>query len=432
MKELPKLPFQGVPTDPATLFADYQQARKVTEAICAPLEIEDYMVQAMTDASPARWHLGHVTWFFETFILKEYTPGYKPVNDVYAYLFNSYYNSAGPQFYRPHRGLISRPTVKQVYDYRKQIDEHMADLIETAPPHLMEGLVGSLIILGVNHEQQHQELLVTDIKYNLSVNPLHPVYQKVNIPSLPPAAPLRWVHFEGGLHTIGHDAQGFAFDNEWPRHQAYVAPFLLASRPVTNAEFMEFIEAGGYERVDLWLSAGWRTMKEQGWQAPLYWEKHDGLWWHHTMSGFLPVDQNALLCHVSYYEADAYARWRDKRLPTEEEWEFAALRQPLQGNLLESGLYHPLGGTSPRAGQELEHMFGDVWEWTKSAYLPYPGFQPLQGSVGEYNGKFMVNQMVLRGGSCATPLSHIRPTYRNFFPPDARWQFSGVRLADDA
>ena len=284
--------------------------------------------------------------------------------------------------------------------------------------------------LGVNHEQQHQELLVTDIKYNLSVNPLRPAYHDVKLPRGGSTTPSRWVDFDRGVHSMGHDGTGFAFDNEWPRHKTYNRPYRLGSRLVTNSEYLEFMEAGGYDSADLWLSDGWKVVHAQGWGAPLYWEQVDGEWWVQTMSGMQPVDEHGPVAHVSYYEADAYARWRGVRLPTEQGWEHAAEGEPIHGNLLESGLYHPVPAAGN--GQRLEQLFGDLWEWTQSPYAPYPGFRPMEGGLGEYNGKFMVNQMVLRGGSCATPGSHIRETYRNFFPPDARWQFSGIRLADDA
>ena len=420
--------FTGTPRDAGPLVDAYQQTRRVTEAICAPLAIEDYVIQAMPNASPAKWHLGHVSWFFDAFILKQRLAGYQPLNPKYYHLFNSYYNGAGPQFSRPARGLLSRPTVEETYKYRAYVDESMLTLIETTGPGQLPAL-GSLVVLGLNHEQQHEELLITDLKYNLSVNPMRPAYQSTQIPRASTARPLRWIDFEGGLHWIGHDGNGYAFDNEWPRHQVYGAPYRLGSRLVTNGEFIEFIDGGGYTTADLWLSDGWRTVQEQGWDAPLYWERMNGQWWAYTMSGMQPVDENGPVAHVSYYEADAYARWRGKRLPSEQEWEHAAAGEPIEGNFLDSGVYHPVpaGGS----GRGFDQIFGDLWAWTRSPYAPYPGYKPLDGVLGEYNGKFMVNQMVLRGGSCATPRSHIRATYRNFFQPDARWQFSGIRLAED-
>lgn len=429
MGKNPLLLFDAIPNDPATLIADYQEVRQTTERLCAPLPIEDHMIQAMPDASPTRWHLGHVSWFFETFILKPHLSGYQLVNSIYQLLFNSYYDSAGPQFYKSHRGHLSRPTVAEVYEYRKRVDEGMSDLLEITDPQKLPE-IGSLIVLGLNHEQQHQELILTDLKFNLSVNPLRPAYHEREIPQGESTPPLYWIEFEDGVHSIGHDRKGFAFDNEWPRHQTYLRPYRLASRLVNNGEYMEFMEGGGYQRSDLWLSEGWKTVQAQGWNAPLYWEKVDGTWWTQTLSGMQPVDEHAPVVHVSYYEADAYARWRDKRLPTEQEWEHAAERELLEGNLQESGLYHPLPAKDDNS--RLKQLIGDVWEWTRSPYAPYPGFRPIEGDVGEYNGKFMVNQMVLRGGSCVTPQSHIRASYRNFFPPEARWQFSGIRLADDS
>ena len=421
--------FSGIPSDPGALVAKYQTTRRVTEDICAPLAIEDYVLQNMPDASPAKWHLGHVSWFFETFLLKPYLLEYESPDPRYAYLFNSYYNGAGPQFTRAERGNLSRPTVASTYEYRAHVDRSMLTLVEASAPDELN-FRASLVELGLNHEQQHQELLVTDIKYNLSVNPLRPAYHAREIPTGDASVPMRWVDFVGGLVWIGHDRTGFAFDNEWPRHQTYSRPYRLASRPVTNGEYLEFIQDGGYDRPDLWLSEGWKVRQDRGWKAPLYWEKADGDWWSQTLSGMQPLHCHGPVVHVSYYEADAYARWRGLRLPTEQEWEHAAETEPIRGNFLESGIFHPVPASED--GPSLHQVYGDVWEWTQSPYSPYPGFRPLEGALGEYNGKFIVNQMVLRGGSCATPQSHIRPTYRNFFPPDARWQFSGIRLADDA
>ena len=415
--------------DPGTLVASYNDIRETSERLCAPLEIEDYVLQAMPDVSPAKWHLGHVSWFFETFLLKSHLPEYQLLNPKYQYLFNSYYNSAGPQYPRPQRGHLSRPTVAEVYEFRAHVDRSMLALVETTDPQQL-AMLAPIIVLGINHEQQHQELLLTDIKYNLSVNPLRPAYQSKELPRATATPPLRWAEFDGGLHWIGHDGNSFAFDNEWPRHQTYNRPYRLASRLVTNGEYVEFMEAGGYQNPELWLSEGWRVVQERQWTAPLYWEQVKGKWWTQTLSGMHLIDEHGPVAHVSYFEADAYARWRGKRLPTEQEWEHAAEQETIQGNFLESGIYHPVPATGD--GSRLDQLFGDLWEWTQSAYTPYPGYRPLEGAFGEYNGKFMVNQMVLRGGSCATPQSHIRATYRNFFPPTARWQFSGIRLADDA
>jgi ergothioneine biosynthesis protein EgtB len=413
---------------PGALAGIYQDVRRTTEAICAPLAIEDYVLQAMPDASPAKWHLGHVSWFFETFLLMPHLSGYSQHTPLYQYIFNAYYNTVGPQHTRAHRGHLSRPTVKEVYEYRAHVDGAMLALLESAAPETLASLEYPMA-LGINHEQQHQELLYTDIKYNLSVNPLRPAYQATRLPVGKRTAPLRWVEFDGGLQWTGHDGNGFAFDNEWPRHQTYVRPFRLASRLSTNSEYLEFMVAGGYRTPALWLSDGWRVVQERRWSAPLYWEQVDGRWWTQTLSGMQPVDEHGPVAHVSYYEVEAFARWSGKRLPTEHEWEHAAQGVPVEGNLLDSGIHHP---APPLGDSRLEQLYGDLWEWTQSPYAPYPGYRPKEGALGEYNGKFMVNQMVLRGGSCVTPRSHIRATYRNFFPPDARWQFSGVRLADDA
>ena len=406
----------------------YLEIRRTTEQLSRPLAIEDHVLQAMPDVSPTKWHLAHVSWFFETFLLTPHLPGYEPLNRAYTFLFNSYYNGIGPQFSRPARGHLSRPTVAEVFAYRTWVDRGMERLLASMDIE-RAGAVAALVELGLNHEQQHQELILTDIKYNLAVNPLHPAYHATAVPRGTATAPLDWRELRGGLVPIGYDGAGFAFDNEGPRHTVYLRPFRLANRPTTNGEYLEFIDAGGYRTSGPWLSEGWRAVQERGWQAPLYWERQDGSWWTQTLSGFLPLDLHAPVTHVSYYEADAYARWRGARLPTEPEWEHAATRVPIGGNLQEHGIFHPLPATSD---EPLAQLFGDVWEWTQSAYAPYPGYRAEPGAVGEYNGKFMVSQLVLRGGSCVTPASHIRASYRNFFPPDARWQFSGIRLAEDA
>ncbi|MGH7313390.1 MAG: ergothioneine biosynthesis protein EgtB [Candidatus Rokuibacteriota bacterium] len=406
----------------------YQTVREVTERLCAPLAVEDYVVQAIPEASPAKWHLAHTTWFFETFVLQAYRPGYRPLEPQYRYLFNSYYNAVGAQFPRSERGHLSRPTVAEVYAYRAHVDKAMAELLErqavNAGPALTE-----VVTLGLHHEQQHQELLLTDLKATFGANPLAPAYQALELPRNRSAAPLEFVDVPGGLVAVGHDGAGFAFDNERPRHEVHLRPYRLASRPVTNGEYLAFMDADGYQRPELWLSDGWATVGTQGWQAPLHWRRRDGAWWLYTLSGLVPVDAEAPVTHVSYYEADAYARWRGRRLPTEQEWEHAAAGRTIEGHFQEAGLYQPL--PAPDRGR-LVQLFGDVWEWTQSPYVAYPGFRPLADGLGEYNGKFMVNQLVLRGGSCATPRSHLRASYRNFFPPGARWQFSGIRLAEDA
>jgi ergothioneine biosynthesis protein EgtB len=413
--------------DRSALLARYHEVRRTTERLCAPLSPEDQVVQAMPDVSPTKWHQAHVSWFFDTFLLEPELAGYAPRHPAYRVLFNSYYNGVGPQFSRPDRGHLSRPSVTEVQAYRAWVDDGIAALVERTPAARLAALV-PLLELGLHHEQQHQELILTDIKYNLGVNPLHPAYHAVTPPrGTPPPRP-GWAAHAGGLQPVGHAGEGFAFDNEGPRHTVFLQPFRLADRLVTNGEYLSFIEAGGYGTAPLWLSEGWRTVQERGWQAPLYWARRDGAWWTQTLSGLLPLDPHAPLAHVSYFEADAYARWRQARLPTEQEWEHAARDAPVRGNLQDTGIFHPL----PISVTGGDQTFGDVWEWTQSAYTPYPGYRAVPGAVGEYNGKFMVSQLVLRGGSCVTPASHIRASYRNFFPPDARWQFSGIRLASDA
>jgi ergothioneine biosynthesis protein EgtB len=411
------------------LVARYHAVRRTTERLCRPLAIEDHVVQAMPDVSPTRWHLAHVSWFFETFLVAPYLPDHQPPDAAYRFLFNSYYNEVGPQFSRAARGHLSRPTVAEVHAYRARVDDAMGRLLESVDAERLAGLA-PLVELGLHHEQQHQELILTDIKFNLAVNPLRPAYHDVApVPGTAPP-PAGWRAFAGGLHPIGHEGPGFAFDNEGPRHAVYLRPFRLARRLVTSGDYLAFMEDGGYRTWAHWLSEGWRTVQEWGWRAPLYWERRDGQWWTQTLSGLQPLDPHAPVAHVSYYEADAYARWRGARLPTEQEWEHAAAGAAIRGNLQETGVFHPLplaGGDQADLGQ----LFGDVWEWTQSPYVAYPGYRPPAGAVGEYNGKFMVNQMVLRGGSCVTPRSHLRASYRNFFPPDARWQFSGLRLAED-
>jgi ergothioneine biosynthesis protein EgtB len=397
----------------------YTTVRQATTTLSAPLAAEDMAVQPMPDASPTKWHLAHTTWFFETFILKG-TPGYRRFHPQFEYLFNSYYNTLGPQWYRPHRGLLTRPTVAEILEYRAHVDAGMARLLESG------SYPAAVVELGLNHEQQHQELMLTDVKYLLSQNPLRPVYREApRPPTAGTGAAAGWLEGVVGIHAIGHEGAGFAFDNEYPRHDELIRPFRIANRLVTNAEYLAFIGDGGYRRPELWLSDGWTAVRERGWEAPLYWAEHEGAWWSYTLAGFRPVGEAEPVCHVSYYEADAYARWRGARLPTEAEWEVAARNTPLTGNFVESRRFHPVPGDGET------QFFGDVWEWTGSPYLAYPGYRPVEGALGEYNAKFMCNQFVLRGGSCATPASHIRATYRNFFPPDARWQFSGVRLAED-
>ncbi|MEQ8789228.1 MAG: ergothioneine biosynthesis protein EgtB [Pirellulaceae bacterium] len=422
----------------------YRQVRDFTESLCATLEVEDCVVQSMPDVSPTRWHLAHTTWFFETFLLRRFATGYKPYDSAYEVLFNSYYNTVGPQFPRAQRGLLSRPTVRQVHRYRQAVDEQTAALLRD-PPGENAAEILRVLEIGLHHEQQHQELMLTDIKHVLSCNPLFPVFRSREAATTrgngkpapspqrrPPGEISDWHSYEEGLFEFGHDGQGFAFDNEGPRHQQFLADFELADRLVTNGQYQAFVEDGGYRRPQLWLSAGWAQRQSESWESPLYWHRRDGQWLHFTLNGLEPIDADQPVCHVSYFEADAFARWAAARLPRELEWEHAADPGRIEtGNFVESGALRPTaageegGFTCPR------QMFGDVWEWTASPYAAYPGYRPPVGALGEYNGKFMCNQYVLRGGSCATSRTHIRPTYRNFFPPDARWQFSGIRLARD-
>jgi ergothioneine biosynthesis protein EgtB len=404
----------------------YRDVRAMTERLAEPLSAEDCQVQPMPDASPVKWHLAHTTWFFETFLLAPRAPGYRPYHPSFNYLFNSYYNAVGRRIARPERGLLTRPGLAEVYAYRGAVDEAVARFLSTADAATLSDMA-PVIELGLNHEQQHQELIVTDIKYTLSMNPLHSAYlPDAAAPRDGSAPPSAWRTFPGGVHWIGHEGDGFAFDNEGPRHRVYLEPYQLASRAVTNSEYLEFIGDGGYIRPELWLSDGWNGSTSRGWEAPLYWECVDGAWWTKTLGGFRPVCASEPVCHVSFYEADAFARWVGARLPTEAEWEVAVQGEEPRGNFLEAGNFHPLAA---EGGTKLAQSFGDVWEWTQSPYTPYPGMRPAAGALGEYNAKFMCNQIVLRGGSCATPGSHIRSTYRNFFPPEARWQFSGIRLA---
>jgi ergothioneine biosynthesis protein EgtB len=384
----------------------------------------------MPDVSPAKWHLAHTTWFFETFILKKWVPDYRAEVPEYAYLFNSYYNAAGDMHRRDLRGLISRPTVEDTRRYRASIDSHIENLLgDTDDKFLNE--IEPIVILGIHHEQQHQELLITDIKHIFAQNPLHPVFRerKIDIVSAKPA-PLSFLEFDEAIVEIGYNGNEFSYDNEGPRHRALVLPFSLATRPITNGEYIAFIEDNGYARAEFWLSLGWTTVNEQRWPAPLYWEKLDGTWWNFTLSGFRPVDEAEPVTHVSYFEADAFANWSKARLPTEFEWERAATNLPMNGNFVESERFHPQASNAA-PDRQLMQMFGDVWEWTRSSYSPYPGYRAAPGALGEYNGKFMCNQYVLRGGSCATSQTHIRRTYRNFFQPEKRWQFNGIRLARD-
>jgi len=410
------------------LAARFCSVRQQTETLCEPLTPEDMMVQSCPEASPAKWHLAHTTWFFETFLLSEFLPGYRPFHADFIWLFNSYYNTVSDQPLKKLRGSFSRPSLAEILDYRRHVEEGMTRLIESG---ISEDVRRS-VVLGLHHEQQHQELLAYDIKNAFWSNPLHPAYRAGELPASRPAA-LSWVENEGGLVEIGYGGDGFCFDNEQPRHKVFLEPFELGSRLVTCGEYLEFIADGGYQRAELWLSEGWDTVKAQEWKAPLYWFQQEENWRVFTLRGAASLQalRDTPVCHVSYFEADAFARWAGKQLPTEMEWESSAATLPdgseAEGNLLESGFLHPVGAG---AGDGLLQMFGDVWEWTASAYLGYPGFSALPGALGEYNGKFMCNQMVLRGGSAVTPASHIRSTYRNFFSPATRWQFSGIRLAN--
>lgn len=405
----------------------YQQIRQATARLAAPLSPEDCAVQSMPDCSPAKWHLAHTSWFFETFVLETTLGNYQHFDPQFRYLFNSYYQTVGAQYQRPQRALLTRPTLADVLHYRQHVDEQMQRLFaqsEALSPALL-----AIIVIGLHHEQQHQELLLTDIKHLFSFNPLHPAYQSAPTPKDALAPHLRWHRYEEGVYQVGHEGNGFCFDNEQPRHRVFLNAFELASRLVTNREYLEFMRDGGYSTPMLWLSDGWHKVQQEGWQAPLYWQQQEGQWFTHTLNGWLALNPDEPVCHLSYYEADAIARWSGARLPNEAEWEVAAAPLTIIGNFVESGALHPQAATM--SGEAPLQMFGDVWEWTQSAYTAYPGYQPSPGALGEYNGKFMCNQLVLRGGSCASPQSHLRASYRNFFPPEARWQFSGVRLARD-
>jgi ergothioneine biosynthesis protein EgtB len=414
----------------STLAARFAEVRRTTEHICAPLSAEDQMLQPMADASPAKWHQAHTTWFFETFILLPYAPGYQAFDERFTFVFNSYYKQLGGHPIRANRGLMSRPSLDEVRAYRAHVDDAMQSLLarEVSPD------IAALVELGLNHEQQHQELIVTDAKYALWSQPLRPAYREPRTgatrpvehrPKNPPN-----LNFAEGIYEIGHAGDDFSFDNETPRHRLLLQEFSLVPRLVTNGEYLEFMRDGGYSNPSIWLSEGWDTVNAEGWRAPLYWEERDGQWFSFTMNGMREVNPGDPVCHVSYFEADAFARWAGARLPLESEWEIAAQELveqsgDIRGNFLDSDAFQPL----PVSDQGGAQLFGDVWEWTASQYTAYPGFQPAAGALGEYNGKFMCNQFVLRGGSCATPRSHIRASYRNFFPPHARWQFMGIRLA---
>ncbi|MEZ5558573.1 MAG: ergothioneine biosynthesis protein EgtB [Pseudomonadales bacterium] len=423
---------QQHPGRSGTIPADrYASIRQATEKLCAGLATEDYGVQPMDDASPPKWHLAHTTWFFETFLLKPYLPGYRAVDGHYEYLFNSYYNSVGQPFPRARRGTLSRPTVAEIYDYRRRVDEAMARLLGAE----LGADILQRVELGLQHEQQHQELILTDVKFAFGHNPLYPAYRDrgpAPPTTAPPAGDLGFVRYAGGRVAVGADpaAGGFCFDNEAPRHEVLLAPFALGDRLVSNAEFQEFVADGGYQQPALWLSEAWTRLGAGTLaQAPLYWRCRDGAWYEYRLDGLQPLDPGAPVSHVSFFEADAYARWRGCRLPTEQEWEHAASATTVTGNFADAGVLHPLAAVA--TGPAPRQLFGDLWEWTASPYVAYPGYRPLPGALGEYNGKFMSSQMVLRGGSCATPAGHVRASYRNFFYPPDKWQFSGIRLARD-
>jgi ergothioneine biosynthesis protein EgtB len=402
----------------------FRQLRAYTEWICEPLAVDDYQVQSITETSPPKWHLAHVSWFFETFILNDFCSGYKPFHPEFAYLFNSYYETVGRMHPRGQRGLLSRPTVADIYAYRAYVNEHMERLIDSLDVMNCDDVLFRLE-LGLNHEQQHQELLFMDIKHNYSVNPLYPAYRNDVIRQKGESPKLEWVEGAGGLHCIGSGTEQFVFDNETPRHQVLLNDYRLADRLITNAEYMMFMEDNGYNDPGLWLADGWYLLQRQGWTSPLYWVRQDQQWYEFALNGLCPLEPSAPVCHVSYYEADAYARWAGKRLPLEAELEVVLAKKPVAGNFADKELLQPT--VANQGGQ----WFGDCWNWTASPYSAYPRFQALAGSMGEYNGKFMSNQMVLKGGCCVTPAGHTRATYRNFFYPHDRWAFTGIRLAED-
>jgi ergothioneine biosynthesis protein EgtB len=409
-----------------SLFDRLKETRRLSLRLAAPLSDEDQVVQAMDDASPTKWHLAHTTWFFEAFVLSRFLSDYRLFDETFEYCFNSYYESVGPRHPRPQRGLLTRPSAQAVRDYRAYVDEALARLFNSNLPDEAAGLVE----LGINHEQQHQELLLTDILSLFAAEPLKPSYgaAPAGVPAQV-AAPLTFTAFAGGIHDVGHDGNGFAYDNEGPRHEQLIRPFKLANRCVTNAEWVAFIEDGGYQTATLWLADGWTAVNTHGWRGPLYFDEADGGYMQMSLLGYRPVEPAAPVTHVSFYEADAFARWAGYRLPSEFEWEHASANLAETGRTLGAGHLRPLPGA---ADEGLVQIFGDVWEWTGSAYLPYPGFKAAPGAVGEYNGKFMCSQFVLKGGSCTTPDGHVRRTYRNFFYPHQRWQFTGLRLAADA
>ncbi len=425
----------------------FQRVRETTRALCEPLTPEDMVVQIETFTSPSKWHLAHTTWFFETFILEAHEPGFAPYDPSFRVLFNSYYHTLGDRHPRPRRGLLTRPGAGEVFAYRDTVEERLLKLLQTCDEATLAEFA-PLLELGLQHEQQHQELLLTDVKLLLHANPVNPAYRDPPLsdadsprdrPEEGNPGAIRWLAADGGVVEIGTDRDkraahasrgegGFAFDNEMPRHRRFLEPFALADRLITNAEFQAFIDDGGYERPTLWLDEGWSIVEARSWRKPLYWRPDgDGAWLEYTLDGLRPLDPHRPVCHVSFFEADAFARWAGARLPTEAEWEHLAEDAPIAGNFLDSGALHPRCAPIERSGAR--QLFGDVWEWTRSAHEPYPGYAPPPGAAGEYNGKFMCGSFVLRGGSCLTSADHIRPTYRNFFEPAARWQMAGIRLA---
>ncbi|MBC7896690.1 MAG: ergothioneine biosynthesis protein EgtB [Cytophagaceae bacterium] len=411
----------------ASLQVAYSTVRSQTESLTKTLETEDFVVSSMPDVSPTKWHLAHTSWFFETFVLAPHAASYRAIDPKYAFLFNSYYVQAGERHCRAQRGLVTRPTVSEVFAYRAHVDDAMRALLremDDDPAHPAR----SLIELGLHHEQQHQELLLTDIKHVFWINPMRPRFAARSCESARGTPAIAWETHDEGLRTIGHGDDAFSFDNERPLHRVFVERFRLASRLVTNGEYLEFVEDGGYRRPDLWLSNGWATVQQARWTSPLYWERTPEGWTEFTLAGVNPLHADEPVCHVSFYEADAFARWAGHRLPTEAEWEVVAANRPVEGTFVDARHYHP----RPASPGAMAQLYGDAWQWTSSPYVAYPGFVPARGAIGEYNGKFMCDQWVLRGASCATPQSHARPTYRNFFPSDTRWQFTGIRLADRA
>lgn len=409
-----------------SLKEQFKSVRSFSHYLVEPLETEDFVIQPMENASPTKWHLAHTSWFFETFVLGKFQKGFESLHPQYAYFFNSYYLQTGVPFSRAKRGMLSRPTVKDVFDYRYYVNEQIENFINNITDEIWEK-AAPVVEIGIHHEQQHQELILTDLKYLLAQNPLLPTYRDRIIQESPGPKKIKWIAFDEGTVKIGNKGKEFTYDNEHPRHRTYVQNYELANRLVTNKEYLEFINDGGYARSELWLDEGWSTVQREGWNAPLYWYKSNNTWMYFTLSGSRRIDENEPVTHISYYEADAFARWKGVRLPTEQEWEHACGKRFIDGNFVENNQFHPIA-TETTEG-DLQQMFGNVWEWTMSSYSPYPNYKPLPGALGEYNGKFMANQYVLRGGSCATSKSHIRKTYRNFFHADARWQFSGIRLA---